>query len=448
MTELTVSEAIFTHRLRLKRRYPLRLSLCLVALYAIAFFFPIAVYDTLYSTFIFLSLYICSLVALKLIFDEPWKTLLFCSIAAYTIQHMSYEIFNLIVMMTGLTGGAGLGVYGSGSGLGNLFIGAAETNAIYDIFIVIIYAAVYFIVYWAAFVSLGSMIDKRVELIKNNKYLMLLCGLLLFVDILLGLAATYHGEKDHSVIFLAIIGTYNIICCLLILAFQFGLARMERQDREYDMIRKLWRRDKEHYEIAKESIGVINVKCHDLKHYIGRLRDGETDDGTLVEIERAVDGYDALVHTGNDTLDVVLTEKMAFCRAHGVQLTCMARGEDLSFMGVGDIYSLFGNALDNAIEYVRTLNEEDKRIVRLSVHTKGRLLTVHVENYYEGPELMMKNGLPVTTKEDKSVHGYGMLSMKMLAEKYGGELFVSVEGDMFDLDIIFPLPGGDDVRNK
>ena len=61
---------------------------------------------------------------------------------------------------------------------------------------------------------------------------------------------------------------------------------------------------------------------------------------------------------------------------------------------------------------------------------------------------MMKNGLPVTTKEDKSVHGYGMLSMKMLAEKYGGELFVSVEGDMFDLDIIFPLPGGDDVRNK
>lgn len=444
MTELLVSEIIFTHRLRLRGMFPLRLALCLAALYAITFFFPLAAYNTMYSTFVFFTLYVCTLIAMKAVFNESWKTLLFCSIAAYTVQHMSYELFNFVVLVSGLNNGASLNVYGSGSGL-SFLVGGSGGNRVYDVFILMTYAAMYFVLYWAAFVGLSGKIGRHEELISNNKYLILLCGLLLFVDILLGLAATYAGDGEDDFTFRAIIGTYNIICCFLVLAFQFGRARMEQQDREYDMIRSLWRRDKEHYESAKENVNVINVKCHDLKHYIGMLRGGSADEKMLSEIERAVSDYDAVVRTGNETLDVVLTEKTVFCRAHGVQLTCMADGEALSFMDVGDIYSLFGNALSNAIEYVRTLDDEDKRIVRLSMKRQDRLLSVHVENYFEGPPPATKDGLPVTTKEDKTVHGYGMLSMKMLAEKYGGRLFVSVAGGMFNLDIIFNLP---DVHDK
>ena len=119
-------------------------------------------------------------------------------------------------------------------------------------------------------------------------------------------------------------------------------------------------------------------------------------------------------------------------------MTCLVSGELVSFMDRMDIYSLFGNALSNAIESVERVPDEEKRCVNVIVRNANGLLTIHVENYFEGT-LELKNGLPVTDK-DSNYHGYGMRSMARIAEKYGGELTVSVSGNKFNLDIVLPRP--------
>ena len=58
------------------------------------------------------------------------------------------------------------------------------------------------------------------------------------------------------------------------------------------------------------------------------------------------------------------------------------------------------------------------------------------ENYFCG-KLSFKDGLPVTTKEDKTVHGFGMRSIAMIVKKYGGELTTSVTREIFHLNILF-----------
>lgn len=60
-----------------------------------------------------------------------------------------------------------------------------------------------------------------------------------------------------------------------------------------------------------------------------------------------------LVHTGNDALDAILSEKGLACEQGGIAFRCMADGAAVGFMAPTDIYSLFGNALDNAIEASR-----------------------------------------------------------------------------------------------
>ena len=50
----------------------------------------------------------------------------------------------------------------------------------------------------------------------------------------------------------------------------------------------------------------------------------------------------------------------------------------------------------------------------------------------------MKNGIPVTGKNNTVQHGFGIKSIKMIAEKYGGTAAVSFDDEFFNLDILFP----------
>ena len=62
---------------------------------------------------------------------------------------------------------------------------------------------------------------------------------------------------------------------------------------------------------------------------------------------------------------------------------------------------------------------------------------MHIENYYSG-ELEFEDGLPKTTQEDNGYHGFGMRSISMIAEKYGGYMEVNASDGVFRLDISFP----------
>ena len=114
----------------------------------------------------------------------------------------------------------------------------------------------------------------------------------------------------------------------------------------------------------------------------------------------------------------------------------MIDGEKLSFLEEGDLYCLFGNLVDNALEAVKDIEEPERRVVNLVVKQKDGLLLVQEENYFDGT-LVFRDGLPVTTKEDKDYHGFGMRSLRLIARKYGGELTAFAKGDVFHLNIIF-----------
>ena len=49
-----------------------------------------------------------------------------------------------------------------------------------------------------------------------------------------------------------------------------------------------------------------------------------------------------------------------------------------------------------------------------------------------------KDGLPVTGQDDKDFHGFGMKSMRMVVEQYGGELIVSFADNIFKVQIVLP----------
>ncbi|OLS40945.1 ATP-binding protein [Bacillus sp. MRMR6] len=195
------------------------------------------------------------------------------------------------------------------------------------------------------------------------------------------------------------------------------------------------------YQQSKESIDIVNYKYHDLKNQIIALRaedDPRKRNEYLTEMENEIKSYEAQNKTGNRVLDTVLTSKNMYCIKNGITLTCVADGTLLNGMDVIDICTIFGNALDNAIEYEQQIEEEEKRLIHVSVFAQKGFLMIRFENYYEG-ELKLEGGLPETTKKDKYIHGYGLKSIRYTVQKYDGVVNVNQKDNWFELKILMPL---------
>lgn len=108
-------------------------------------------------------------------------------------------------------------------------------------------------------------------------------------------------------------------------------------------------------------------------------------------------------------------------------------------MTPSDLYSLMGNALDNALEAVRQIDDRERRSVSLVVKRSGSTAIIHVENYFTS-SLDFYDGLPQTTKANSSAHGYGMKSMRLIASRYHGTLHARTQGNVLHLNVIMPLP--------
>ncbi len=147
--------------------------------------------------------------------------------------------------------------------------------------------------------------------------------------------------------------------------------------------------------------------------------------------------YDLTLQTDNEAVNVVFTEKGLLCKKYGIQWTCMIDGSSLDFMSTVDIYTLFGNALDNAIEASRRLSDPKQRVISASSRNQSGMLTIEIENYYEGL-LRKENGKLVTSKSDSQNHGYGLNSMNRIVERYGGHMAIFSRDNIFRLVMMFP----------
>lgn len=217
--------------------------------------------------------------------------------------------------------------------------------------------------------------------------------------------------------------------------------RQNHANHELSVLNDILTRQYDQYKKSKESVEIINRKYHDLKHQIAIIRgekDSERKEEYLKELDYALGVYASQYDTGNVVLDTVLAGKSLYCQEHKIKFNCVADGKILDFMMAMDICAIFGNALDNAIESVKTIEDENKRIVRVTVFARKGFLIMRFINYYDH-EIIFQNDIPQTTKSNTHNHGYGIKSIKKSVEKYNGNLSITSENKWFIVSILIPL---------
>lgn len=423
--QLLVGEGMFLWRLERRRHFKLRFALAASAGLLAACLFPIRHYNAWYVSLLFFVLFGVSMAAVRVCFEEPWGNLLFCGIAGYTAQHLAYLCYTVLNEASGLE-----------AVLGNVLVPYSSEPIDFgggSLLQILLYVDCYVLVYGIVFDLFDEKLKGNHELYLGRTNMICLSGLLIGADVIFNMITNYYTRGN--LVSLLLERGYNILLCLLILAMLYNQLSSRQLKAELASVRHIVEQGKSQYELAKKSMDLMNMKYHDLRHQSQLLlKGGEAARQQGEELAEAVAGYGAILRTGNEVLDVILTEKMLLCEKKEIQMTAMADGTGLDFMKQHHLYALLGNAIENAMEAVEKLPKE-QRLISLFVKRTGNLVSIHVENPCQEPPAM-RGGIPLTSKEDRDFHGFGMLSMRTIAEQYGGTLTVRAENGLFSVDIV------------
>jgi len=226
---------------------------------------------------------------------------------------------------------------------------------------------------------------------------------------------------------------YTLITYVVLLV----ISQLAYYRREHDDMQAFIKNKMQYYQMSRDGITSLQIKCHDLKHQIAAIRtkaEKENFDKYLDRLEDSIIEYGTVVECGNETINVVLTEKNILCTTSGVKFSYIIDGTLFDFMSEMEIYSLFGNALDNALESCTKVPDQEKRFISLKAAQRGEMVILHVENSFE-EALNMVDGMPQTTKKGVG-HGFGLRSIQTIAEKYEGVATVQASGGLFKLTVL------------
>lgn len=267
----------------------------------------------------------------------------------------------------------------------------------------------------------------------RRNVMLLSVGTVAIVNVLVCAARVFEYE---SMALNIVVKLFTIASGLVVLIISAGLLSGSEKERQITVLNQLMKQEKAQFDSIKANMDAINMKCHDLKHIIGKL-EGKLTDSETDALREAIRFYDANINTGNEVLDVVLCEKAVLCEKNHIIFSCMADGEAFAFLSAVQTYSLFGNIMDNAIEALQHVEDPDRKVISLTCTVQNGCPTIEESNYYDRP-LIWSGGIPSTIKEDPGRHGFGVKSIRYIAEQNGGALELAAQDDMFFLKVTFP----------
>lgn len=410
-----------------RNNFALRVCLCAVFCCAVSplygiFYVYLHEYMTVISILWYTLIFLVTGAVIAVCFKIKFTSLLWVMIAAYAVEHFVYVLVNEIVFI----GFVGYNMF-DWQDTAYFWIMLASNAAVC--------AGLYYAFYRIFKPNVNYLGDYY--LTDNWKNRIFFGGFLLVFFASTLLNQQNAQSSDEGLNYLSAIS--DLINCLFVLIVQFIGLTTARIGFEKQLSDKLLQDEKRQYDAFKNSVDYVNIKCHDLKHELKRIQGGgQMNAERLEEITKGVAIYEAFAKTGNETLDILLTDKNLTCISKGISFSYMADASEISVMDASDIYSLFGNLLDNAIEYVQNIEDENNRFIRLFIKPQGGMLLIHEENYLENG-VRIVDGVPQTTKDDKLYHGFGIKSMKRTAQKYGGDFKINCEENVFKADIFIQI---------
>ena len=131
----------------------------------------------------------------------------------------------------------------------------------------------------------------------------------------------------------------------------------------------------------------------------------------------AIAQTEVLVDVGNDFVNSILNSKLSTAKQLGIEVICSSV-KDISGIEAVDLCTLLGNMLDNAIEAAKQCPSE-KSLIEVKITSSEGKLVIQVTNSIKC-SVLNENSELKSTKQNPSEHGFGVKSIRLIAQKYFG----------------------------
>lgn len=252
--------------------------------------------------------------------------------------------------------------------------------------------------------------------------------------ILLQDISTRDSDAHISNMVLLVLSCLSFIGLLRTVSVLAKQTKMEKQQQLYEVNRS-------YYENLEQQQFEIRRLRHDMANHMQALLSLPDDqkEEYIEELIKLPVMQGNMRYCENEVVNAVITAKMGWIEREGIRLKAdIAIPESVSVSKI-DLCALFADSLDNAIEACRKLKPEEKHI-DLEAKTKKGLLVCRMVNPLPEPDRVRENqGLPETSKKDKTRHGLGLRSIQDIVIRYGGRLEIKQSEGLFSLFFYIPF---------
>ena len=280
---------------------------------------------------------------------------------------------------------------------------------------------------------------------KNAIYfIVLFCGVLLaFTVESLNFATDYVANEAFRIFSAVVVSVSYVGVCLLCWLLLYLRNRNEETDTLLQMEKIFNEKQANHYRKLLQKEEETRRFRHDIKNHLICLNMLASNQ-KFSELTKYLKRMNANMekaetvkyYTGNELLDIILNEKLSSC-GNDVDIWVQGKVGEHICIDEMDLCVIVTNLLDNALEAVGKI-KDGKKMIHIKILMGKRWMELSIANSVKGEAHFGSDGLPVTTKEDKRIHGLGLKNVKRTIENYDGELTCTMEDGMFVSKIFLP----------
>lgn len=249
-----------------------------------------------------------------------------------------------------------------------------------------------------------------------------------------------HASYQWVVVLYQVMNYAAIVAAVIL--YQ-DMKRNHRKEKENAVLAGQMESLKKHIEEVETLYQDIRGMRHDMGNHIMILENlcqkGEQREAIsyLEELKEQFHGAGSEIKSGNPVTDILLMEERKEAENRGISFRCDFHYPEGASVNAFDVSVILHNALNNAVEGAEGCKAP---FIRLSSYRKKNAYMIEIVNSLKEQVILEKeSGLPLTTKDNKAEHGYGLINIRKVAQKYFGNIAIEQKDGMFVLHIMLML---------
>lgn len=269
-----------------------------------------------------------------------------------------------------------------------------------------------------------------------------------FVSLIIINTEDQLSPMQHIFSILSILGI--LMTNSLVYVLYVNMQKDHAKQLEYSILQQAFKSQEKSVEETKILYQSVRSIRHDLKQHfqvaLTMLHSGKINEAVdYMEKynDTVLDGISNKVFCDNDVVNYIINSKSKICSDRHIKIYIYIANEIPEFSDL-DLCVLLGNALDNAIEGV---SGEGNNEIYLELRNVDNFFMISVKNTIINSVLEDNPNL-MSTKNEKEVHGLGILSMKEVVQKYNGSIEFYESDNKFCCDMLLDIPDNMQFKSK